>query len=235
MKRFAWMLAGWMLVAWAGCLWLAGSARAQPPVAEVEGEDFDDSGEEAVDHAGGDHAGDHAGDGHAAAINPLAFDPDLALFTLLIFLLLLAVLWKFAWGPIAAGLDKREQGIADQIAAAQAANEQAKLLLGQYEQKLAAAAGEVRAILDEARRDAEHTQQEILAKARADARLERDRAIREIEIATDSALKELAERSTNMAVDLAGRIVQAQLKPADHTRLIDEAMAKFPKATAGSN
>jgi len=227
MKRFA-----WILVACAGCLWLAGSTRAQPAAAEVEGENLEHAGEEAAE----DHAGeDHAGEEHAAAINPLAFDPDLALFTLLIFLLLLAVLWKFAWGPIAAGLDKREQSIADQIAAAQAANEQAKTLLGQYEQKLAAASGEVRAILDEARRDAEHTQQEILAKARADARLERDRAIREIEIATDSALKELAERSTNMAVDLAGRIVQAQLKPADHTRLIDEAMAKFPKATAGSN
>ena len=229
------MMSRAMLMVFALCLavvlGLAPNAWSAPPAAAGQAEH--------IEHVEDGAAGENHGDGHAAAghgeVNPLLFDPDLAIFTLIIFLLLLAVLWKFAWGKIAAGLDKREQGIADQIAAAQAANEQARTLLGEYELKLTAAAGEVRAILDEARRDAEHTQQEILAKARADARLERDRAVREIEIATDSALKELAERSTNMAVDLAGRIVQAQLKPADHARLIEEAMAKFPKATAGSN
>lgn len=227
MKWFAWMLVGI-----AALLWIAPQARAADgPQAEVEAEHFDEAG---ADAGGGEHSGGAAG-GRAAAINPLAFDPDLALFTLVIFLLLLAVLWKFAWGPIAAGLDKREQGIADQIAAAQASNEQAKALLAEYERKLLAAAAEVRGILDEARRDAEHTQQEILAKARSDARAERDRAIREIEIATDAALKELAERSTNLAIDLAGKIVQAHLQPADHARLIEEAMNRFPQAPAGRN
>lgn len=176
-----------------------------------------------------------AGHGGSSGPNPLAIDKDLAVWTFIVFIGLLVVLGKFAWGPIAAALDLREKNIEDQIAAAQSANDEAKRMLAEYEAKLSKAAEDVRGILDEARRDAEHTQQEILAKARADARLERERAIREIEIATDSALKELAERSTNMAVDLAGRIVQAQLKPADHARLIDEAMAKFPKATAGSN
>ena len=32
--------------------------------------------------------------------NPLSIPPDLAVFTAIIFLVLLAVLWKFAWGPI---------------------------------------------------------------------------------------------------------------------------------------
>ena len=86
---------------------------------------------------------------------------------------------------------------------------------------------EVRGILDEARRDAQHTQQEILAKARDDARAERDRALREIETATQQALKELAGKSTDLAIELAGRIVRAELKPADHTRLIADAVAGF--------
>jgi F-type H+-transporting ATPase subunit b len=152
-----------------------------------------------------------------------------------VFVLLAAILWKFAWGPIMAGLDKREKRIADDIAAAHDANEEAKRLLAQYEQKLADAQVEVRGILDEARRDAQHTQQEILAKARDDARAERDRALREIETATQQALKELAEKSTDLAIELAGKIVRAELKPADHTRLIADAVSGFATANPSKN
>jgi F-type H+-transporting ATPase subunit b len=167
--------------------------------------------------------------------NPLKFDPDLAVFTGIVFLLLLGVLYKFAWGPISAALDQREKNIADQIAAAESANDEAKRMLAEYEARLAKAAEEVRRILDEARRDAEHTQQEILAKARADAGTEIDRARREIGTAKDQAIKELAETSANLAVDLAGRIVRANLSVQDHARLIEEAMASFPKGDHRGN
>jgi F-type H+-transporting ATPase subunit b len=155
--------------------------------------------------------------------------PDLPVYNAIIFLVLVAVLWRFAWGPISTGLAGREQAIADQIAAARAANDEARGLLAQYDQKLANAQEEVKAILDEARRDADHTRQEIVAAAQADARTERERARREIELATDQALKALAERSANVAVDLAGRIVQARLSPDDHAQLIQDALARFPR------
>ena len=47
--------------------------------------------------------------------------------------------------------------------------------------------------------------------------------------------KELAETSADLAVELAGKIVQAKLTPADHARLIHEAMAKFPGNAASTN
>jgi F-type H+-transporting ATPase subunit b len=158
---------------------------------------------------------------------PEEWRSDLAWWTFVVFLVLLAVLAKFAWGPIVAGLQKREQGIADNIAAAQRSYDEAKQYLAEYEKKLANAANEVRLMLEEARRNAELAKQEIIAEAKQAARLEQERGTREVRIAMDQALKELSERSTNLAVDLAGKIVQAQLKPADHARLVQEAMAKF--------
>jgi F-type H+-transporting ATPase subunit b len=152
---------------------------------------------------------------------------DLAIWTFVVFLVLLAILWKFAWGPIVAGLQKREQRIADNIAAAERANEQAKLLLVEYERKLAAAADQVRAMMEEARKEAEHVKLDIVAEAKEAAKLEFDRSKRELQRATDQALKELSERATNLAVDLAGKIVRAQLSHADHARLVQEAMAEF--------
>ena len=186
------------------------------------------------EHAHDDHGhGDHDHHAHIGALgantDPSEFRTDLAIYTFIVFVLLLAILWKFAWGPIVAGLERREQRIAAEIAAAERANVEAKQLLVQYEQKLATAQDEVRAILDEARRDAEYTQQEIGKKAAADAELTLNRARREIDTAKDQALKELADYSAKLAVELAGRILSAELNGESHTRLIEEAVAQFPK------
>jgi F-type H+-transporting ATPase subunit b len=159
--------------------------------------------------------------------DPLAFDPDLALCTLFVFILLLAVLWKFAWGPILAGLEKREHAIAHEIADAKRQLEEADALVAKYEARLASAGDEVRAILDEGRRDAENAKQAILAEAKSAADAERLRSLRDIESATDGALRSLAERSAQLAVELAGKIVRRNLTPADHARLVDEAVEKF--------
>ncbi|HUY37155.1 MAG TPA: F0F1 ATP synthase subunit B [Pirellulales bacterium] len=189
-------------------------------------------------------AADEAGHGHGhhqeigtqgVSKEPSEFKGDLAIFTFIVFLLLLAILWKFAWGPISAGLEKREHGIAEHIAAAQRSHEEAKRLLAEYEHKLASAHDDVRAILDEARRDAAQTHQEILAQARIDAVAEMDRAKREVETARDQALKQLVETSANLAVELAGRIVRAELTPAKHAQLINEVVAKFPKHDPSRN
>ena len=166
---------------------------------------------------------------------PEEFKSDLAIWTFVVFLVLLAILTKFAWGPIVAGLQKREEGIAANIAAAQCSNDDAKRMLAEYEKKLAGAADQVRQMLDGARRDAEQTKLEIVAEAKAAAQLEQQRGIREVRTAVDQALKELSEKSTNLAVDLAGKIVRAKLNPADHSRLVQEAIAEFGSSKASVN
>ena len=88
----------------------------------------------------------------------------------MVFLVLLAVLWKFAWKPIAEGLDKREKQIADQIAESERNNRDARQLLADYQEKLAASQGEVRGILDQARRDGEKLSREMLDKAKSEVR-----------------------------------------------------------------
>jgi F-type H+-transporting ATPase subunit b len=167
--------------------------------------------------------------------DPSEFKSDLALWTFVVFLLLLAVLWKFAWGPIEAALEKREQIIHEHLAAAERSHEEAKAMLAEYERKLASAADEVRAMLEEARRDAEHTKQQILVEAKAGADAERARALRDVEAATDAALKQIGERGANLAVELAGKIVGAKLSAADHSRLISEAVTKFPTTSPSNN
>lgn len=247
---------GLMVVALVGGIWSQESSAQAPmnepaPASSAPAADHapeaghQEAGHDEAGHAAADHAEHAAGHGHGshflheglseAATDPTNIRADLAIWTFAVFVVVLAVLWKFAWGPIVAGLEKREQRITDNIAAAERQNRQAAELLKAYEMKLQAAANEVREMLDEARRDAQHTQEEIIAKAREEADAERRRALRDIETATEQSLKRVAEQSVNLAVDLAGKIIHAQLKPEDHNKLIQEAVGKFVQSKPTAN
>ena len=158
---------------------------------------------------------------------PLELRFDLAIATLIIFLLLAAILAKFAWAPIAAGLDKREQTIAKQIADAEHASAMAAKQLQEYERKLAAATEEARAIVGQARQDAMTAKDKIVAEAQAAAAKERDRAVADITSAKNQALAEIAEKSVSTAISLASNIIRREVKPEDHDKLIHESLQKF--------
>jgi F-type H+-transporting ATPase subunit b len=187
------------------------------------------------------HAADTHGHGHGPEIghnlpagvsrqafeSPAWFQTDLALWTLAVFTLLLFLLTKFAWKPIMDGLAKREQGIADTIAATQSANEEARQLLASYERRLAEAADEVRGMLEEARRDSEATRQTIIAEARKAAEDEQARAKREIGLATDDALNTIAARAGELAVGVAGKFLREKLGGEEQARLVRDSVASI--------
>ena len=147
------------------------------------------------------------------------------IWTLVIFLALVWVLGKFAWGPMLAGLQSREAFIRDSLEQAKLQRDEAKALLQEYEQKLASARTETEAILDEARRDADalRRREEERASEEADKLVERAR--REIEIAKETAVKDFYSRATRLTTDAASRVLGRELNPADHERLIAESIA----------
>ena len=183
----------------------------------------DESGSHTTTAAAEDHGG-----GHAPNTNPLSFDPDLALFTGLVFLLLLLILWKFAWGPILAGLAAREDGIAANIDQAEQDAEAAAAKLQEYEAQLTAAAEEARTIMTKAQDDAQAAADAIVAEAKEAAQRQRDRAVADIETAKNVALGEVAQKSVDIALGLAGNIVRRQLTAEEHSELIRETLGKFP-------
>ncbi len=205
----------------AACLALAGSLRAdagaRPPGAAVS----------PADHAPQGHASEDV----AEAVNPLEFKSDLALWTAVVFVLVLAVLWRFAWRPIADSLDKREKRIADDIASAQQDRREAAEQRQQYERKLAAAEQERRTILERARQEAEQEKQAILAQGRAEAQAEYQRKLAEIDQAAATALEEVARRGATLAVELAAKILGSELDASAHARLIEQSVASLGRLT----
>lgn len=192
-------------------------------------------------HASEDHGGQTGHSGHAPEIghnppagvsqkdfeSPAWFQTDLAVWSFAVFLALLALLTKFAWKPIMGGLEKREQGIAQQIADTKAANAEARHLLAAYERRLAEASDEVRGMLEEARRDADSARQSIVAEARKAAEEERARATHEIQLAKDDALSQIAEKAGQLAVEVAGKFLREKLGQDDQARLVRESVASM--------
>ena len=167
------------------------------------------------------------GDATAALTSPVDMRFDTAIASLFVFLILLGVLYKFAWGPIAAGMEKREQTIAKQIADAEHASAMAAKQLQEYERKLAAATEEARAIVAQSRQDAVIAKDKIMAEAQAAAAKERDRAVADITSAKNQALQEIAQQSVTTAISLASNIIRREIKPEDHDKLISESLQKF--------
>ena len=86
---------------------------------------------------------------------------------------------------------------------------------------------EAGAIVDEGRRDGEEVKRRLGEEARKSADEIIDRAKREIGIARDSALKDLYDRSGELAMTMAGSVLRRQLGPEDEQRLIGEALAEL--------
>ncbi len=183
-----------------------------------------DGGGEAADAHGDGHGGEHVG--HKGVTEDVSsFSPSLATYTVIVFLGLFGLLYKFAWGPISEGLDKRESGIRQSIADAESAREQAASMLSDHEAKLAGVQEEVKEILAEARRDAEHTKNEIMAAAQTEAEATRDRALGDIERARDQALKDLFDQVSTQVAAATEHVLGRSLDAADQQRLIAEALA----------
>lgn len=161
--------------------------------------------------------------------NPFAGDIGNAVWTVLIFLLVVVVLGKFAWGPILSALQKREDFIRDSLESAKKDREESEAKLKEYTEQLTAARAEAKGIVDEGRRDAEVVQRKIEDTAKKEATVLIERARREIQIATDSAVKDLYDLSGKLATDIASRIIRKELNPAEHERLIAESIDELSK------
>lgn len=182
--------------------------------------------------------GGHSDPTHANAssemANPLELRTDFAIFSLLVFLALLAVLYALAWKPLMKGLDLREQLISGQVEEARAASEQAAAKLKEYEAKLAEAAVQAQDMVVQAKRDAEHVAERIKTEAQSNAERLLDRARSEIETAKQSALSELSIKSTDIAFGLARKVIGRELKTSDHEQLIKDALGRLPSGNSNN-
>ncbi|MBU0637254.1 MAG: F0F1 ATP synthase subunit B [Planctomycetes bacterium] len=171
-------------------------------------------------------------DAHGAAEKPalLTFDPGAAIWSIVVFLLLLGALRVLAWKPILTALQQREKFIQGTLDDAKRERSEAERLLAEHRAQMEQAREQATGIVDEGRRRAEEAGRQIQEQARAETEQMVARAKRELELATASAVKELYDQTASLAVTVAGSIIRKELSVEDHRQLVDESLARM-KAT----
>ena len=167
-------------------------------------------------------------------INPVEIKPGLALWTVVVFVLLLAVLTRFAWKPLLEALHAREQHLEHVLLETERARNESEANLAEHRKLMAKAGDEVRGILDKARQEAQATAEQLIKQAQAEADLAKQRAQRDIAQARDQALGEIWEKTAGMAVAIAGKVLTKELNDTEHRRLLDAAIKELPTATTAN-
>jgi F-type H+-transporting ATPase subunit b len=157
-------------------------------------------------------------------LSPFAGNVGNAVWTLAIFLLVVGILGKFAWGPVLALLQQREEFIHRSLADAKRDRDEAEARLKEYAAKIQSARAEAGAIVEEARRDAEHLREDLRQRARSEAETMIKNAERQISLQTERAVQEIRREAVDLSVAIASKIIQRNLTKEDNQRLIDEAL-----------
>jgi len=160
---------------------------------------------------------------------PMGFKGDLALFSVVAFVLFLLVLGKLAWKPMIEGLDKREAGIRRAIEDAEENRRKSEALLADYQKKLREAEQTVQAMVAEARRDAERTSKDLIASAQKEVDQIRIRARDEIRQAKDTALAEVFSQINSQVILATEHVLGRSLADSDQDRLVTEALAHISR------
>jgi F-type H+-transporting ATPase subunit b len=169
----------------------------------------------------------------AALADEGAIEPrfDLTIWSIVVFALLFAVLYKFAWGPILKGLKKREHDIASGIEEAKRVRDEMAKQRAEFERQIAEAHQQIPRLMEQARRDAEQLREEMRAQAAADIQTERQRLRREIDTARDQAVDAIWTQAANLATLVSARVLRKTLTPDDQHRLNEEALAEIKEVS----
>ena len=151
-------------------------------------------------------------------------------WTTFIFLSLLGILWKFAWGPILGAVEARENGIQAKLDEAASNNEEAAKLLAEHKEQLADARRQANELIAEGKAAGEHLRKEIEEKARAEAQGIVDRARAEIARERDQAIEALRKESVDLALAAASRLMQENLDQDKDRQLVERYLSEMGSA-----
>jgi F-type H+-transporting ATPase subunit b len=137
------------------------------------------------------------------------------------FVLLFALLAKFAYPGIKKGMDDRAEKIRTSIDEAEHAKSDAQRILEEYQRQLNDARSESARIVEEARQAADRLRQDLKRQAETEVGELRARAQEDIQAQVDRAMADLQARVGELAIELAEKVVERSLDRETNMQLIE--------------
>ena len=175
---------------------------------------------------------EHAAEGGAGAAL-FSVNVGLTIWTIVVFLGLVLILKKFAWGAILAQAAAREDRIQSALDDAAKRNAEALALLEQHRAQLADGRRQAQEIVNEGKTAGERVRKEIEEKARTEGQALIERAKREIEREKDAALGEIRKESVDLALAVAAKLMHEKLDPEKDKKLVVGYLDELAKRPSG--
>jgi F-type H+-transporting ATPase subunit b len=137
------------------------------------------------------------------------------------FAILLVLFIKFGYPAVVKSMNAREGKIKGDLEEAEGAKTEAEGVLTEYRAQLADARAEAGRIIDEARQAADQVRRDLIARAETDAADLRARAQEDIRLAGERAMADLRGRVSDLAIELAEKVVERNLDRDTQIALID--------------
>jgi F-type H+-transporting ATPase subunit b len=149
-------------------------------------------------------------------------DFSVVLTTIIGFLVVVAILKKYAWGPVLDLLDERRETIRKDFADAKTARTDAEEIKQDFELKI----GEIKVIererIQEAAKAGENLADRIKTEAQDKAEATLTKARTDIEVESQKAQVELRDSVVELAIGAAEKLLNEKLDDETHRRLISE-------------
>ena len=159
-------------------------------------------------------------------------NPGLSLWTAITFLVLIGVLWKFAFGPITRMLAERESTIRDAIDSARTERDEAEKLLARQKEALVKAQRDAAELAKRNQQEMEAFRAQLTAQARKEADELVASARKSIQEERKIAVAQLRAEVADLAVAAASRIVKSSLDEKTQRQLVDEYIKDRPAGRA---
>lgn len=153
---------------------------------------------------------------------PFDINPGVAIWTLVVFVVLLVILARTAWPAILKTVEEREKKIQAQLDDAAKANAEAQRVLAVYQQQLAAAREEAGAIVAAGRQAGQRLRDDLVAKGRSEQEELLVRARREIGLEKDKALGELRREAVELSIAAASKVIERNMDNDTDRRLVQD-------------
>jgi F-type H+-transporting ATPase subunit b len=160
-------------------------------------------------------------------------DWGLQIWTFVAFMVLLVLLAKFAFKPIAEALDRRGETIKKSIEEAEKQRADAKKLMEDYQKQVAEARAEANKIIEEARGLGETVRKEVVEKANTEASAAVQRAQEEIQRQKEKGIQEMKDTVASLSVQIASRVIEKEVNEATHRQLIENLIKDLAKIQKG--
>ena len=145
-----------------------------------------------------------------------------SLMILINIFILYLILKKYFWEKIKAFMDDRSNAIKDAIDGAEAMNKRADAKMANYSKRIANIEEEGRAIIKDARQQADAQAQQIIADARQQAADIIAKAEHTIELEHAKAMDDMRQEIADLAMLAAEQIVEKEVEKTGQEAIVDE-------------